>query len=138
MKQKELNTRQRKYCQERVKGKNQKEAYKAAGYGKNSTDKTNREMACRLEKLPKIQKELARLTKQAESGAILDRNQRQAILSEMALNENMKDDNRQRAIDMLNRMAGDYTEHSITEIAASVELSYEDKKAAVLNALMNE
>ena len=87
-----LDARQRKYCRERIKGKTQREAFTAAGYGPNSSNKSKDENACKLEKLPKIQAELARLTRLAEAGAVLDRQQRIAILSEMALDEDRKDD----------------------------------------------
>lgn len=133
-----LTPKQRKYCRERAKGKNQREAFEAAGYGPGSSRKTKTEEACRMEKLPKIQAELARLTALAEAGAVLDRQQRIAILSEMALDEDRKDDSRQRALDMLNKMGGDYTDRQIIEAHADVQLSYEEKRQAVLDALMDD
>ena len=133
-----LTPKQKKYCRERVKGKNQTEAFDAAGYGPGSSRKTKTEEACRMEKLPKIQAELKRLTALAEAGAVLDRQQRIAILSEMAMDEDRKDDSRQRALDMLNKMGGDYSEKQIIEARHEVQLSYEEKRQAVLDALMND
>lgn len=134
-KKKPLDARQKKYCRERIAGKTQRQAYRAAGYGPNNADATCDVAACNLEKDERIQAELARLTRLAEAGAVLDRKQRIAILSEMAADETRKDDSRQRALDMLNKMHGDYTEHHITEVTASVDLSYDDKRKAVLDAL---
>lgn len=138
MKNDKLNAMQKKYCRERVKGKTQRQAYRAAGYSKNNSDVTCDVAACQMEKLPKIQAELKRLTALAENGAILDRQQRQSMLSEMAMDQDMKAENRQRAIDMLNRMNGDYTDKQVIESHSMVELSYDEKRQAVLNALMSD
>lgn len=135
---KPLDTRQRKYCRERVKGKTQGEAYAAAGYSKGNSKKTMQEAACRLEKDERIQAELKRLQALADSGAVLNREQRISLLSEMAMDESRKDDARQRAIDMLNKMGGDYSEKQIIEARHEVQLSYEEKRAAVLQALMED
>ena len=129
-----LTQKQKKYCRERVSGKTQRDSHKKA-YPNNMNDKTHDEAACRLEAKPEIQAELKRLTALADAGAVLDRNQRIAILSEMALDENRKDDARQRALDMLNRMHGDYTDKVITEVDATVSMTYEEKRRAVLDAL---
>lgn len=137
-KKRPLDARQKKYCRERVAGKSQGQAYRAAGYSPNNSDASCNVAACRLEKDERIQAELARLTRLAEAGAVMDRQQRITLLTEMAMDETRKDDSRQRALDMLNKMHGDYTEHQITEISASVDLSYEDKRQAVLDALRNE
>lgn len=138
MSKRPLDARAKKYCRERIKGKTQRQAHKDAGYQPNASDKTHDEAACRMEKDERIQAELARLTRLAEAGAVLDRQQRISLLSEMAMDESRKDDARQRAIDMLNRMHGDYTERTITEVSGSIDLSYEEKRQAVLDALMSE
>lgn len=133
-----LTQKQKRYCRERAAGKSQRQAYQAAYDAENMLDKTCREEACRLEMKPEVKAELNRLTALAESGAILTRQQRMSILSEMAYDQTRRDDSRQRALDMLNRMTGDYTDRVITEVTASVDLSIEDKRAAVLDALRND
>lgn len=138
MKKKPLDARQKKYCRERAAGKTQRAAYRAAGYCPNGSDNTVDVAACKLERDERIRAELARLQRLAENGAVLNRQQRISLLSEMALDETRKDDARQRAIDMLNRMGGDYTEHTITEVTAAVDLSLEEKRSAVLQALKGE
>lgn len=135
MKKKPLDARQRKYCRERIKGKTQRQAYEDAGYSKGNSRKTMTENACRLEARDNIQAELERLQRLADAGAVLNREQRIRLLSEMAADNTRKDDSRQRAIDMLNKMGGDYSEKQIIEAKADVSLSYEDKRQAVLDAL---
>ena len=134
-KAKELTQKQRAYCRERAKGKSQRNAYKAAYDAENMKDSTIDRKAYDLELDPKIKAELDRLTALADAGAVLDRRQRIAILSQMAMDETRKDENRQRALDMLNRMNGDYTDKVITEVDATVSMTYEEKRRAVLDAL---
>lgn len=134
---KELDPRRKKYCRERIKGKTQSEAYYAAGYSKRNSKKTAMEAACKLERLPEIKAEMERLSRQVEAGAILSREQRLAILSDMAVDESRKDDSRQRAIDMLNRMQGDYTDRTVTEIKGGLDLSLDDKRQMILDVLKN-
>ena len=130
-----LTPKQRKYCQGRVAGLNQKDAFVKAGFCPGAKEKTRIEAASRLENRPAIQAEIERLTAAADAGAILNRKQRQAILTEMALDDTRKDDARQRAIDMLNRMSGDYTDRVITDISGNVSLSLDDKRQMILDAL---
>lgn len=134
-KDKPLDARAKKYCRERIKGKTQRQAHKAAGYGPNESDKTHDEEACKLEKDERIKAELARLTRLAEEGAVMDRQQRISLLSEMAMDDTRKDDSRQRALDMLNKMHGDYSEKVVTEVSGSLDISYEDKRQMILDAL---
>lgn len=128
-----------KYCQERAKGKTQRQAYKDAGYaaGGKSTDKTIDENACRLEKDPRVQATIERLQRLADSGAILDTTQRQAALYEIYQDDSKPIGARLKALDMLNRMAGDYVDKQ--QIDANVTgLTREDRRDAMqdtLNAL---
>ena len=135
MKKKPLDARQRKYCRERIKGKTQAQAYADAGYSKGNSHKTMMENACRLEANDRIKAELERLQRLADAGAVLNREQRIRLLSEMAADDTRKDDARQRAIDMLNKMGGDYSEKQIIEAKAEVSLSLDEKRQVVLDAL---
>lgn len=138
MNKRPLSPKQKKYCRERIKGKTQRQAHKDAGYTPGASDKTHDELACRLEADDRIKAELERLQRLADAGAVLNREQRIRLLSEMAADDTRKDDSRQRAIDMLNKMGGDYSEKQIIEAKAEVSLSYEEKRQAVLDALRGE
>ena len=137
---KNLTGRQKKYCEGRAMGKGYAEAYTDAGYAScGELTKTN---AYHLEHTrlisPKIQAEIARLKRMAEEGAVLDRQARQAKLTEIALDDEEKTDNRLRAFDMLNRMSGDYTDNIRSESVNKVQLSYEEKKAMLEAELRGE
>lgn len=134
-KKKPLTERQKKFCREKVKGKKLADAYYDAGYSRGSSRQVAKIAACNLQRDERIQAELQRLTRLAEKGMTLDRQQRITLLTEMATDDNRKDDARQRAIDMLNRMNGDYTDKTITEVKGSVNISLEDKKRMILEAL---
>lgn len=126
-----LNGRQQKYCIERANGKGPSEAYRAAGF-KVSSARDAKDNSYRLEHelqiSPKVQAEIARLKAEAEAGAILDRQARQALLTGIAVDLTEKTDNRLRATDMLNRMSGDYTDNIRSTVEGAVNLSYEEKK----------
>lgn len=123
-------------------GKGYAEAYIDAGYApcvenERGTAQNAYNIEHRLSYSPKIQAEIARLKKMAEEGAVLDRQSRQAKLTEIALDDTEKTDNRLRAFDMLNRMSGDYTDNIRSESVNKVQLSYAEKKA-LLEEQMHE
>ena len=127
-----LTERQKAYCRERAKGKSRAQAWEDAGYStRYDRDMRNRN-AYNMEhygnQAELIQAEIERLRKQAEDGAILDRQQRQALLSEIALNNEEKSDNRLRAMDILNRMGGDYTDRVEQVVSGALAMSYEERK----------
>ena len=135
-----LTDKQKKYCRERAMGKGYGEAYLDAGYNRKPEEAKHE--AYRLEHLvpssERIQKEIARLQALAEKKALLNREQRQALLTEIALDDTEKTDNRLRAADMLNRMSGDYTDNIRSESVNKVQLSYEEKKAMLEAELRGE
>lgn len=138
-----LTIRQQKYCEGRADGKTMPEAYLAAGYACTEKNKPYlKSNAYNLEYnkacSPLIRDEIARLRKIAEEGAILDRLQRQAMLTEIALDQEEKTDNRLRSLDMLNRMSGDYTDNIRSESITKVQLSYAEKKALLEAELRGE
>lgn len=134
-----LTRRQRIYCRNRAKGMNLQKAYKDAGFGKNSNEKTLKQNAFRMEKrgphAMEIQEQIRKYEELSEKGAILKREQRQALLTEIALDEDKDTPDRLRAVDQLNRMSGDYTDKIQTEFNGRVELNYQDKLDAIQRAI---
>lgn len=126
-----LTVRQKAYCRARAEGKSRPDAYEEAGYSSPNREDANHN-AYNMEVVRpcsvKIQKEIKRLQTQAEEGAILDRKQRQALLTEIVLDKEEKTDNRLRAADMLNRMSGDYTDKIEQTYSGALALSYEDRR----------
>ena len=137
-----LNARQLKYCRERAKGKGLADAYKDAGYGANSSRKSLTQNADTLEKrsahVAEIRAKIKELTELAEEKAILDRTQKQALLTKIALNDENDMPDRLRALDQLNRMNGEYTDNVRTQVSGDVKLTLEEKLAAWEAAMGNE
>lgn len=134
MKRETLTPRQKRFCQARAEGRTLEAAYTEAGYSSRQSKKARTDNAFKLENTEKIQREIQRLQSLADRGAILSREQRAALLSAFALNvdgETGKKD-RLRALDILARMHGDYSETLRAEVSASVET---DRDSAVSEAL---
>lgn len=127
-----LTAKQKAYCKARAEGKSRPDSWAEAGYStKYSRDDQNHnayQMEFRTKSSPLIQAEIKRLQQQAEEGAILRREQRQALLTEIVLDKEEKTDNRLRAADMLNRMSGDYTDKIEQTYSGALALSYEDRR----------
>lgn len=115
MTDKKLTGKQEAYCQNRAAGMPQTEAYNAAYDRSNGTQKSRYEQASRLEANSKIASRIAKLRRQTEEQAILDREAITALLSSIALDDSRSDGIRLKATEQLNRMQGSYTErHDVT------------------------
>lgn len=107
------NARHEQFAQELAKGVSQRKAYRAA-YPKseNWKDATVDAKACNLAKDDKIQaryRELKETAANAAGGAVMTRNEKRMLLAEMARNEELPAADRQRAIDLDNKMEDEYT-----------------------------
>lgn len=124
-----LTARQKAFARARADGKTLKESYMDAGYSDRQSDKAITDNAFNLSNTEKVQKEIERLQRQADAGNILSREQRLAMLSEFASDADgctgKKD--RLRALDMLAKMHGDYTETVVNRIDGAIEI---DRKQA--------
>lgn len=110
------------YAQARAAGLSQRKAYrKAYPRSVNWKDGTVDAKACNLEKLDKIKaryQELKEIAAQSAGGAVMTRNEKRRLLAEMARNEELPASDRQRAIDLDNKMEDEYT--SNIKLAANV------------------
>lgn len=101
------------YAQARAAGLSQRKAYrKAYPRSENWKDGTVDAKACNLEKLDKIKaryQELKDIAAQSAGGAVMTRNEKRRLLAEMARNEELPASDRQRAIDLDNKMEDEYT-----------------------------
>lgn len=111
MSQTKLNQRQRLFIGAYLKHGNAGQAAREAGYADRSADM----QASRLLKNDKIRNEIKRIRAKTEKATIANRQERQEILTEMLYDESATKTEKQRAIDILNKMDGDYLtkiEHS--------------------------
>lgn len=124
-----LTARQKAFARARADGKTLKESYTQAGYSTEGKEKTYTENAFRLSNTEKVREEIERLQRQVDAGNILSREQRLAMLSELASDADgctgKKD--RLRALDMLAKMHGDYSETVVNRIDGAIEI---DRKQA--------
>ncbi len=133
-----LSKKQQKFCEGIMEGKDNYNAYKDAGYSTKGSYNVVKANAHHLKKNKYVQKELERLEALAEAGAILRREQRQAILTEWALDPNNDMPDRLRSMDQLNRMSGDYTDTVRTQVTGQVKMSLAEKLEAWDAAMNNE
>ena len=129
-----LTDKQRKFVQARAAGKSQIESYAAAGYSIGKSDNGNRVNACKLEKIQAIQENIEYLHRIARDTSLLDTEARQAALLEIYYDTTNSTKDRLKAIDLLNRMAGDYIDKK--EINANINgLSRSDRLDAMQKTL---
>lgn len=132
-----MTEKERKYAQARASGLGYTDAYIEAGYSckggcrQTACDNARQWENADNERGRRIRAEIERLQKLADNKTILERRQRQALLTEIALDNEEKTDNRLRATDMLNRMSGDYTDNVRTAVTGGVELTYEERKRLI-------
>lgn len=77
------------------------------------------------------------LQERADNGGIMDRKARMQLLNEIALNDAVKDQDRLRAIDQLNRMNSDYNDTLKIDASAGIQLSYAERLDAIKQSLEN-
>lgn len=108
-----------------ARGDTQEQAYREA-YSDKAAHMTAAVNACQIIKNnPQIMARVHELQKKAEAGAILQRKERQALLTEFALDETVSNSDRLSAIDKLNKMSGDYSETIRQEITAQIDVKEE-------------
>lgn len=126
-----LTPKQEKFIQNIVKGMSQREAYKNSYDAKNMADKTIDEKACRLFNNDKIKARYEELIKRLEDKTIMSAQERMAWLTKVVncdikvkseTDSEVKEydpfiSDRLKAIDLLNKMDGQY----ITKIEAEVD-----------------
>ena len=119
------NPRHEAFAQALFAGKSQRVAYREV-YPKsqNWKDSTVDNTAYKLAKTDEITTRLQELKDAAASPLILDRQGRMLILTEIAMNEQLFPKPRMQAIDILNKMTGEYIEKR--QIEAIVNTPIED------------
>lgn len=129
-----LTDKQRKFVQARAAGKSQIESYAEAGYSLGASDNGNRTNATKLEKIKAIQENIEYLHRIARDTSLLDTEARQAALLDIYYDNTTSTKDKLKAIDLLNRMAGDYIDKK--EINANITgLTRSDRLEAMQDTL---
>jgi phage terminase small subunit len=112
-----LTPKQEKFVQGIIEGKSQADAYRSAYSTKNMTDKTIREEASRLMSDPNVSARVKELRGQVIKSTIMSAQERMEWLTDLIKNTNEGTTDRLRAIDIINKMTGEY----VTKIDADVK-----------------
>lgn len=112
-----LTPKQEKFVQGIIEGKSQADAYRSAYSTKNMTDKTVREEASRLMSDPNISARVKELRNQVIKSTIMSAQERMEWLTDLIKNTEEGTTDRLRAIDIINKMTGEY----VTKIDADVK-----------------
>lgn len=115
------NAKQETFAQNLAKGMSQRQAYLAAfPSAKNWKPETVDNKAYKLANSDEILARCNELKEASACNAILDRQERMIILSNFALNEELFPKARMQAIDLLNKMDGDYVQKISAVVSAPV------------------
>ena len=123
-----LTAKEEKFSVNVATGMTLTDAYKNAYNAENMKDETIYVKACELAKKDKIKVRIEQLRNEASNEAILNTIQKKLVLTNIIKSSN-SDNDRMKAIDILNKMDGEY----VTKIVGNVDVSYESKIKEVVD-----
>lgn len=106
-----LTAKQEKFVQNILNGMTQRQAYKAAFNPESASDKTIDEKACRLFNEDKVNTRYQELLKEMEKAAVMSALEKRKLLKEMILNDKNSMGDRLKALDIDNKMSGEYIDN---------------------------
>ena len=122
-----LTPKQEKFVQGIIKGMSQADAYRSAYACKNMSDKTIWENASRLMADSKVKARVPELREKLDKSTIMTAQQRLEWLTKLINNTEEGTTDRLRAIDLMNKMQGEYVQkveaNVNTDISINIELS---------------
>lgn len=118
-----LTAKQEKFSVNVFSGMTLTDAYKDAYDAENMTDKQIWEEASKLAKNPKVAQRINNLRNEANSDKIISAIKRKEILSDIILKENT--DQIMKAIDILNKMDGEYIQKVQAEVDNHIDINIE-------------
>lgn len=122
----ELNVKQEKFIQGIINGLSQRQAYKEA-FGSEYEDKAIDENACKLFNSTKVKQRYEELLKELQDKSIMSAQERMMWLTDLIKKEpkaNMTD--KLKAIDVLNKMSGEYTTKVEANVNTDIKVTLED------------
>ena len=125
----DITDKQEKYCQYRMQGMSQRQAYKKAYPNNKQSDEAIDIQASRLEKNGKVKARLKELREKVQKKGILTVQQILELLTKDAQSGELKAQDRHRAMDMILKVNGAYVQN--LNMNANVDMKVEDyiKKA---------
>ena len=120
-----LTPKQEKFVQGIIEGMSQADAYRSAYSTKNMADKTVWENASRLMADSKVKARVTELRDQIASDSIMSAQKRLEWLTKVIQNDEESTGDKLRAIDLMNKMQGEYVQKVQAEVTNAVNISIE-------------
>lgn len=120
-----LTPKQEKFVQSLIQGMSQADAYRSAYAAKNMSDKTIHEAASRLVADSKVSARLSELREQMTKDTIMSAQKRLEWLTEAIANKDIAVNDKLKAIDIMNKMQGEYTQKVQAEVTNAVNINIE-------------
>lgn len=131
------NVRHEKYSQEIAKGNSQRKAYRAAFPSSLKwKDETVDAKASALAKSDKVLARIQELQKESTSKAVMNATQRKEWLTALIQNKDEATQNKLKAVDILNKMDGEYTEK--VQVSGTVNNPYEGLTTEELKKMIGD
>ena len=120
-----LTPKQEKFVQGIIEGKSQADAYRSAYSCKKMTDKSIWEAASRLMNDDKVNARVQELRDQLTNETIMTAQQRLEWLTRLVNNEEEGTSEKLKAIDIMNKMQGEYVQKIEAEVTREVTINIE-------------
>lgn len=120
-----LTAKQEQFAQNIIKGMSQADAYRAAYPNQRMSDKTVWEAASRLMANDKVVARLTELRGHLAKDTIMSAQKRLEWLTELIGNEEAVTSDKLKAIDIMNKMQGEYVQKVQAEVTNAVNISIE-------------
>lgn len=120
-----LTANQEKFVQNIIEGMNQADAYRSAYPKQRMSDKSVWETASKLMKNPKVVSRLTELRNALAKPSIMTAQQRLEWLTELVDNAEEGTSEKLKAIDIMNKMTGEYTQKIEANVQSEVNINIE-------------
>lgn len=120
-----LTPKQEKFVQSLIQGMSQADAYRSAYATKNMSDKTIHEAASRLVADSKVSARLSELREQMTKDTIMSAQNRLEWLTETINDKDVSVSDKLRAVDIMNRMQGEYVQKVEAAVTNAVNINIE-------------
>ena len=120
-----LTPKQELFVQNIIQGMSQADAYRSAYSSKNMSDKTIHEAASRLMADSKISARVEELRRQLAKETIMSAQKRMEWLTGVIQSENESTTDKLRAIDLMNKMSGEYVQKIAAEVQTETTINIE-------------
>ena len=120
-----LTPKQEAFVQNIIQGMSQADAYRSAYPNNKMTDKTVWESASKLMANPKVTARLSELRNELAKPSIMSAQERLEWLTERIADESIDINAKLKAIDIMNKMQGEYTQKVEAEVKNAVSIHIE-------------